>query len=310
MLDELFTASSTLILPLVATATVLASSGIYWYCGNKGRASKRNEFQQSLQKSTTTNATTNATPSLKSVWDAPRNVTSQQNAAHPSANNKPFGSKYYYAHNNPNATGGYKDGLKMEDYTMNGPRLLSKGGKPVLESGRSSSSSTVQTEEEEEVGGELSASSSSSTTIVVRHITKYLWDDPGDSSKGIATIRIDSLPSHHQPPVLVDWKDVKIDKVDAKLAGEGLLVQVHSSSSQQQQQQQQQQPQATTTTTTTTTTTMYQLKIPKLYGDVVSVQAVVKPKRLLIKLTKKKASVLSRNKSSNMDAWPQPHRKI
>ena len=41
---------------------------------------------------------------------------------------KPFGSSYYYAHNSTKNKGGYSDGLKMEDFTMNGPRLLSKGG--------------------------------------------------------------------------------------------------------------------------------------------------------------------------------------
>jgi hypothetical protein len=285
----------------LATATVLLASSscifvyYYWYSSNK-QASQSISLSSSSTKlneevgggSNTKQPSISATPArLKNVWDAPRNLTSRQKAAHPS--DKPFGSKYYYAHNNPNATGGYKDGLQMEDFAMNGPRLLSKGGKPVVvhptaeETTTSRATSAINSTEGSSTDG-------SSSVVAIRHITKYLWDDPGDS-KGVATIRIDSLPSipNATGTQLVDWQDVvttMIDiKVEAKLAGEGLLVQIHS-------------PQA-----------KYQLKIPRLYGDVASVQAVVKPKRLLIKLTKKKKGVLSRSKS-NMDAWPQPHRKL
>jgi hypothetical protein len=66
---------------------------------------------------------------LKDIWEERRrNGTLSSNSGKTNPGNKPFGSSYYYAHNNPNATGGYKDGLRMEDFTMNQPRLLSKGG--------------------------------------------------------------------------------------------------------------------------------------------------------------------------------------
>ncbi len=122
------------------------------------------------------------------------------------------------------------------------------------------------------------------SSIIIRHITKYLWDDPGDST-GIATIRIDSLPSLSNATELVGWNDVIIDQVDVNLAGEGMQLRVYS-------------PKA-----------LYELKIPKLYGDAASVKAVIKPKRLLIKITKKKTSIFSKQ-TNNLKAWPQPHRKI
>mmetsp|Transcript_6383 Transcript_6383/g.9288 ORF Transcript_6383/g.9288 Transcript_6383/m.9288 type:complete len:445 (-) Transcript_6383:62-1396(-) len=60
-----------------------------------------------------------------------RNNNSAKKAQPPpssSSDKRGFGSSYYYAHNSSGTGGGYKDGLKMEDYTMNQPRLLSKGG--------------------------------------------------------------------------------------------------------------------------------------------------------------------------------------
>jgi hypothetical protein len=47
---------------------------------------------------------------------------------------KPFGLSYFYAHNNLNATGGYRDRLQMEDHSMNQPRPVRKAGAMALES--------------------------------------------------------------------------------------------------------------------------------------------------------------------------------
>jgi len=188
----------------------------------------------------------------------------------------------------------------MEDYTMNGPRLLSKGGKAVIgrsnENTGSTDGSTVSDElpvdptTESQAAKETRPASSSTSSPVIRHITKYLWDDPGDTTKGMATIRIDCLPSVQADPSvtapLVEWKEVPVDNVEARLSGEGLIVHVHSSQAH------------------------YVLNIPKLYGDVASVRAVVKPKRLLIQLTKKRMAVLSGIPTNNLDAWPQPHRTV
>lgn len=210
-----------------------------------------------------------STPTLKDIWEAGKSRGSDAEKQK-GYSDKPFGSKYYYAHNNPNATGGYKDGLKMEDYRMNGPRLLSKNGMSVQDNDAKVKSN----------GSEFSEDSN------VRNITKYLWDDPGDSN-GIATIRIDVLPDKRAGEFL-DWKDVALENVSASLAGEGLFVKI-----------------------TTSNSVTFRLKIDKLYGDAADVKCVVKPKRLLIKIIKKKSSFLSFNKNShNLDAWPQPHRKI
>ncbi len=147
--------TSTLV-PLIGTYTILIASGIYWFYFRKEKLNDDSQTKQSSLSSTSTSTSSTTKPKqqqqtsqtsqtsqqrLKNVWDAPRNQTSQQKTTH--SNDKPFGSSYYYAHNNPNAKGGYKDGLKMEDYTMNGPRLLAKGGTPV----------TITTIEQEEKKG-------------------------------------------------------------------------------------------------------------------------------------------------------------
>jgi hypothetical protein len=169
----------------------------------------------------------------------------------------------------------------MEDFVMNGPRLLRKDGKPVEDD--KSGIHAKENEERVSAGINQPMEVSAEERIPIRIITKYLWDDPGSSS-GKATIRIDTLPDHNGKPV--DWKDVQVNEVKANLVGEGLLVKVESD------------------------VCKYQLKIPKLYGDVSTVTAVVKPKRLLVRISKKAVAVLSKRKESNLDAWPQPYRKI
>ncbi|KAL3902386.1 MAG: hypothetical protein SGILL_010844, partial [Bacillariaceae sp.] len=198
---------------------------------------------------------------------------------------------YYYAHNNPNATGGYKDGLKMEDYRMNGPRLLSKNGSSVDVDSDMDDDTTAEDQNAATQNANSSAAAApkiSTHDANVRNITKYLWDDPGDTN-GIATIRIDVLPDK-RPGEYIDWKDVTPAEVKATLAGEGLLVNI----------------------TLADDNVKYQLKIPKLYGDAADVKCIVKSKRVLVKIHKKKNSFLSKNKNNtnNLDAWPQPHRKI
>ena len=50
---------------------------------------------------------------------------------------------------------------------------------------------------------------------------------------------------------------------------------------------------------------LYQLKINKLYEHASDVKVVIKPKRLLIKIYKKKTK-----NYNDLVAWPQPHKKI
>lgn len=284
----------------VASVIILLSTAYYFASRSKSRTtgtSASDDQKSSAARNTKetpssgpdqTPTTTHNNGGLKNVWDAPRNTPSLVGKKD-YGEEKPFGSKYYYAHNNSKATGGYKDGLKMEDYTMNGPRLLSKDGKPVTGAPVESSSTLGPPDESKSVATKTSIQFADPRFIP---ITKYLWDDPGDS-KGIATIRIDSLPtkSGSMPP-MVNYSDIAIGDISAKLAGEGLLVQLTEDS-----------------TSSASEPRRYQLKIPKLYGDAASVKVVRKTKRLLVKIQKKQRSVFSSNKS-NMDAWPQPHRKI
>jgi hypothetical protein len=324
MLFSSSSSTSTILLPLLATSTIILASGFYfggWFRNDK------NTTLSSTSTTTTSNPThTNTTPRLKNVWNAAPSVPAtfasssandkvSSSSSNKNTKEKPFGSSYYYAHNNPNAKGGYKDGLKMEDYTMNGPRLLTKGGKPVVPvplnetmsdttecdaspSMASSENRTLPPQEassrndDDDNKNSDKTNKSNSSSIPIRSITKYLWDDPGDSN-GIATIRIDSLPSLSSSSSMMDWSTVSVTKVEAELMGEGLWVRVHGTSPQP---------------------VLYELKIPKLYGDAESVQAVVKPKRLLIKITKKRkqsSTLFSfKHSNSNLDVWPQPHRKL
>ncbi|KAG7357500.1 hypothetical protein IV203_002188 [Nitzschia inconspicua] len=257
-----------------------------------------------------------STAKLRNIWDAGKR-TDDRSKKEMGYSDKPFGSKYYYAHNNPNATGGYKDGLRMEDYRMNGPRLLSKNGMRISDNTaknddaecKDNSSSSNNEDADNIVGTETSSMTerTDSSRIVIakdtniRNITKYLWDDPGDSN-GIATIRIDVLPDK-RPGEFLEWKDVSVEDVSATLSGEGLVVKI-------------------TTTPTTTASSgdggengdnpLFRLKIDKLYGDAADVKCIIKPKRLLIKIYKKKNSFLSsfNKRTNNLDSWPQPHRKI
>ena len=282
--------------------------GIYrWWTTSNSK--KPYSTSKPPSSSSTKSSSSSSTP-LKSVWDFNRALgRDSQGDAKKSHDDKPFGSSYYYAHNNPNATGGYKDGLKMEDYTMNGPRLLSKGGLPVKEGEQNVESETMISgtsstgsgdgSSDAAVAAKSSVSSSNETPPPVSkpatNITKYLWDDPGT---GIATIRIDQLPIGNiggmggsKVGTMIDWKDVQVLDVTSKLAGEGLLVKIETEGH-----------------------GSYQLKIPKLYGDAAKVECIRKTKRLLVKIHKKKNAVLSwmssSSNKSNMDSWPQPHRKV
>jgi hypothetical protein len=257
---------------------------------NGGSSDSESSTNRNRNNSSANNIKAKNTAPLKNVWEVGKSKGDANKAK--SHEDKPFGSKYYYAHNNPNATGGYKDGLKTEDYRMNGPRLLSRNGSSV------DVGNEVETSKEQHA---LQDNTESTSTPVssnvkisthdpnVRNITKYLWDDPGDTN-GIATIRIDVLPDK-QPGEFIDWKDVEPDDVQASLVGEGLLVKISLAND--------------------PNNVKYQLKIPKLYGDVADVKCVIKTKRLLIKIRKKKNSFLSMNKkSNNLEPWPQPHHKI
>ena len=240
--------------------------------------------------------------SMKDIWKVGRQQSDDSNDASSanktnSYNEKPFGSKYYYAHNDSNTTGGYKDGLKLEDYRMNSPRLLSRNNIRVDDEATENLFGNDDKNNKRQVQPVQPPSPNFIT------ITKYLWDDPGDS-KGIGTIRIDVLPSpkstlsassslsiigpngerpsqQQQLQKYVAVKDINIENVDASLteSGRKLLVTISLADGGDP----------------------YQLQIKQLYGDASAVKAVIKQKRVLIKIFKTR---------KNNPAWPQPHTKI
>lgn len=256
-----------------------------------GNGGKTNASSYKKKSSTSKCGGSSARP--KDIWKAGENKQASLKKPKAAYTEKPFGSKYYYAHNDSKTTGGYKDGLEMEDYRMNGPRLLSVNGLSV--DNNDDSNDDGQKDDSNDGSEEGTAANNANVAAPtrisahdpdVKNITKYLWDDPGNG-KGIATIRVDVLPGEKFGE-FVDFGDVNIKDVTATLPGEGLLAKITVSGKK---------------------TPSYQLNIKKLYGDAADVKVIVKPKRLLIKVYKKKHGFLSKN-DNNLGAWPQPHRKI
>ena len=283
LLKLIRTVSARSTLATVAAAVFLGgfiAAAIYWRCqrSNKVKYSWKDELAET-RKSDREASSRHERP--VDVWEERRrrgieNASFQKREVDPS---KPFTSSYYYAHNTSDSKGGYADGLRMEDYTMNKPRLLSKGGQPVIED--ESKKAEMATEPESSLPTRSKDKKKSTPERITQLITKYLWDDPGDSS-GVACIRIDELPGKLSTES-VAWKDVQVPSVDAKIVGDGGLLVVIK----------------------TDTNLDYRLHIKQLYGEVSAVKPVCKPKRLLVKLYKKKG-LLDR---SNLNAWPHPQKK-
>ena len=176
------------------------------------------------------------------------------------SSDRPFGSSYYYAHNNSNSKGGYADGLRAEDYVMNGPRLLSKGG--------------VRVDHEYNDPGvpEAAMEDKIATTIekprclsMSKQITRYLWDDDG---KDTAKIHINCLPNSSTETIPWEKASVLKEDVEVRLIGEncdGLMVNI-----------------------TTKDQKKFHLHVAKMYGSADSVAAIVKKHKLLIKIAKRK----------------------
>lgn len=203
---------------------------------------------------------------------------------------KPFDSSYYFAHNNSKSQSRYNDGLKPEDYVMNGPRLLSKGGVSVgapteaeqvsssTETGGPSSNSDVDAG-----SGEASSSETSSTTTPNRRkstaastpIARYLWDDDGSSD--VAKIHIDTLPSQPGRRAELAWEKAGATKdfVEVRLVGDGLFVGIMARTS-------------TIDGAGVPDRVRYHLHVRKMYGKADSVKAIVKKHKLLIKIRKKR----------------------
>lgn len=262
-----------------------------------------------------TNPTTGSNRAVNDVWEERRQRGIQAASLHTKKDvtgkkEKPFGSSYYYAHNSTKTTGGYKDGLTMEDFTMNGPRLLSRNGTPVVNDDPSIDTKSPEIDDSTSV----TAINSDPVKSDLRRrrvipVSKYLWDDPGNKD-GVATIRVDTLAtfkSNHGEDI--DWKMIRpfITSIDASLSGmgkdkDGLYVKIQADIP----------PSDGNTSSTLLDNSKqaipveYVLQIPKLYGYVQKVECISKDKRLLVRLYKQ-STVFDK---SNLKVWPHPQKKI
>jgi hypothetical protein len=290
LLDDANKRLALLALFFILLAVVVSVLYYYYSRSTTTSRSSTRSWLDDLKSSKSSASNKDAGP-LKDIWqERKRNgmaTSSSSSTRRSEKGDRPFGSSYYYAHNNPNAKGGYTDGLRMEDYTMNGPRLLSKSGVPVItnESNDTANNSQEEPPDETAVHEKPLQSKMTVSRENIRQISKYLWDDPGDPN-GIATIQIQSLPAASDGSP-VAWKKIneKIVNIDAQLVNnkKGLLVMLETGDGDK-----------------------YKLYIATLYGDVDAVRTLVKPKRLLVRLYKKKNRINIWDKS-NLKEWPHPY---
>jgi len=195
---------------------------------------------------------------------------------------KPFGSSYYYAHNNPNAKGGYKDGLRTEDYVMNKPRLLSRNGMCVdddnydtpehqdaVEESLATENNNVSASTPPSPETNATTQSQQQEQVIIPPsslpLMKYGWEDTPNTAK----IRIDSLPDGKNGTV--SWDNASIPKSGIRVAtlfgsdNRGLLLLLVDETSNQH----------------------YHLRVPRMYAAATAVSTVWKMKRLIVKVDKK-----------------------
>jgi hypothetical protein len=165
----------------------------YWKSNFSGKGEKK--WLDELS-STKVNEKSASQGPIKNIWDPSIREESIESEKMNSfdSEGKPFGSSYYYAHNNLRKTGGYSDGLRMEDYQMETPRLLSK---KTMEAVNNDSSTFPE---------KAATISTHSDNGIYIPISKYLWDDQGDQ-KAMGTIRIDQLEEKKL------WKDSEVEDV-------------------------------------------------------------------------------------------------
>lgn len=323
IISSTFSSSWTLLLFGCCTTVMIGSSVVYVYIKRRRRrsnttsnksshisssfSSNNNSLRYDSNDNNTTTTTTtsennNNNNKPMDAWEERRSrgvaIHSLHERKDVNKSSKPFGSSYYYAHNSTKVTGGYTDGLRMEDYTMNQPRLLSKR---IINDNNTDNNTTttavidnamINTEDrrEDKVNDVIRP-----TSIVeqkrILNISKYLWDDPG-STDGIATIRIDVLPLNSTDNIPFEniRSYIHSDNIHTQILNnnEGLLIDIK-----------------TNATTDKTTNINYRLKIDSLYGPITSIKVIIKSKRLLIKLTKKYTMF----DKSNLKSWPYPQKK-
>jgi len=260
-------------------------------------ASDKDENRRQTKSSAPTSAPTTA--KLRNVFDVKQSSDHTKKKAWTMSTKeeeeeKPFRSSYYYAHNSASSNGGYKDGLRAEDYVMNGPRLLSRDGVPVgvaddgdgdKNNDKDISSNEAPVAPSMTTKDNVTSSTAQPTALVPTRkanedsipINRYLWDDDGNTD-GIAKIYIDSIPGGtstlNSSSITTKWADASLTKSDviAKLLGlkkNGLMVQIRRQGGD---------------------SSRYHLHVPKMYGEAQEVKIIVRPKKLIVKVYKKKKS--------------------
>jgi len=244
---------------------------------SSGSWSTGGESKSEVSNNTTSVDDTNSSE-LKNVFDVPQPLPKVGNGGEEKngEKEKPFKSSYYYAHNQLKKTGGYTDGLKAHDYQMNGPRLLSKGGNRVADSGNIKGKCDEERKTNDETSNSSAKPQAPKASLNSIPLNRYLWDDDGNE-QGVAKVHITHLPGKSPTLPSTNWGDAGVSKGDvaSKLIGlhkNGLIVQIRAAS------------------------VRYHLYIPRMYGEVEDVKLIVKAKKLIVKLTKKE-------KGSNV--WPQ-----
>jgi hypothetical protein len=254
--------TSRTVVAVVVTATL---SAVGWVLTSRAAQSNK-KAADVIAKSTTNEAIKpkEEKGTLRNVFSVKQKPPIIGGGSKKDSTDRPFGSSYYYAHNSANSKGGYADGLRAEDYVMNGPKLLSKGGvrvdherdEPPDESEELDNAADATRSDQRKEGARIISAS--------KQITRYLWDDDGEGD--IAKIHIDCLPKTSTESM--SWQEASISGVEVHLMGQendGLMIRVIS----QDQKK-------------------YHLHIPKMYGSADSAKAVMKKHKLIVKIVKRK----------------------
>ena len=264
----------------VSTLMFIAAACAFWL----SKRWKPSEEQHVIveQEKESLGSENNSEKKLRNVFSVKQKPPVSSNGAKAAAgSDRPFESSYYFAHNKHSTGGGYKDGLRAEDYVMNGPRLLSKGGVRVED--EKSSSVEDETDNAEDINSASSQSLPEKRQTPKMQastpITRYLWDD-GEGN--IAKIHIDTLPVSSTKTI--NWEGASVSSVEARLTGdnnEGLFIGI--------------------TYNTSNITKKCHLHVAKMYGNAEDVKTMVKKRKLLIKITKKPMQLSNRH--SNTGVW-------
>jgi len=274
----------------VSTLIFIAAVCALWL-SKRSKDCKPSEEQQSLVEPKKAchviNIGNNREKKLRNVFSVKQKPpVSSTRGANSAGSDRPFESSYYFAHNKHSSGGGYKDGLRAEDYVMNGPKLLSKGGVRVEEEKSSSDEDEAGIEERssacsQSVSEKIQTPKMQASTA----ITRYLWDD-GDGN--IAKIHIDTLPVSSTKTI--NWENASVSTVEARLIGdnnEGLFIGITFTIKDD---------------TSNSLTKRCHLHVAKMYGKAEEVKTMVKKRKLLIKITKKPKQPSNRH-SNNTGLW-------